>query len=141
MFRNGATRSLLRTLNAQPTLRTTQSAFRPQLRSQLCTLSSRRPQALAVGKPLALQLMRAQASSTRGPMDTIDRKHEQSIAKQKLEIDPEHVSSTSSIHPVLGEVKSEETGERETEMLAGVKSDLVRALSVVMHRSRLLTWT
>lgn len=131
MFRNGATRSLLRSLNAQPTLRNTQSAFRPQLRSQLCTLSARRPQALAVGKPLALQLLRAQSSNAPG-LDKIDQKHEQSIAQQKLEVDPAHVSSTSSIHPVLGEVKSEESGERETEMLAGVKSDLVREPSAVI---------
>lgn len=123
MFRNGATRSLLRSLNAQPTLRTTQTAFRPQLRSQLCTLSTRRPQALTVGKPLALQLMRAQ--STRGPMDTIDKKEEQSIGQQKLEVDPAHVSTTSSIHPVLGEVGSEGSGERDTEMLKGVKADMV----------------
>lgn len=132
MFRNGATRSLLRSLNAQPTLRTTQSAFRPQLRSQLCTLSTRRPQALGAGKPLALQILRAQSSNTRSPMDTIDKKHEQAVGQQKLETDPAHVSTTSSIHPVLGEVKTEESGERETEMLAGVKSDLVRRSSAMI---------
>lgn len=119
MFRPSAARSVVRALNAsQPAFRRNTTPFR----SQLCTLS-RRPQNVAT-KPLALQLLRTSFSDKRGPMDTIDTKAEKEIGTHKLPVDP-NVSSATSIHPVLGEVGLQESGEKETEMLSGVKSDMV----------------
>ena len=124
MFRPTTLRSVARSVNAasQPALRVQGSALRPQVRSQLCTLS-RRPQAVAFTKPLALQLMRA-ASDSRGPVDKIDTAAEKAIGQKHLKSDPS-VSTTSSTHPIMGEVGLQESGERETEMLAGVKQDMV----------------
>lgn len=75
--------------------------------------------------PTALQMIR-QATDNRGPMDTIDTKREAKIGEKKLQADPSTVSTTSSIHPVMGEARSEESGEKETDMMAGVKHDMVR---------------
>jgi hypothetical protein len=58
-------------------------------------------------------------------VDKIDVKHEAEIAKHKLEADPKLVSSQSTTHPVLGEVGGVPEVEHDTEMLAGVKHDLV----------------
>ncbi|EME45509.1 hypothetical protein DOTSEDRAFT_71275 [Dothistroma septosporum NZE10] len=120
MFRNGATRSLLRSLNTQATLRTSSPAFRPQLKSQLCT-AAKRPQNFAMKKPLALQLMRAKYATA--PMDTIDKKVEEKIGAKKLPSDPETVSLTSSTHPVNSEIGVQEA-EKDTDMMAGVKADM-----------------
>lgn len=66
------------------------------------------------------------AQSSKGPMDTIDRKHEQEVARQSLQPDPEGVSITSSTHPVMSEVNTPEGEKDDKQMLAGVKQDLVR---------------
>ncbi|CZT15026.1 related to MNN4-regulates the mannosylphosphorylation [Ramularia collo-cygni] len=119
MFRSNASRTLLRSLNASPKL-TAAPVFR-QRTSQLCTLTARRPTALtALARPLAMQL---RLSSTKGPMDTIDKKTEDALAKKKLPVDPEAVSTSSSVHPVFGEVTGEEKSD-DTDMMAGVRSDL-----------------
>lgn len=63
-------------------------------------------------------------------MDSINKKHEEEIARQKLEQHPELVSADSSTHPLFGEVGStSEKSEKEddTDMMAGVKADLVSA--------------
>lgn len=126
MFRPTASRSLFRSLNAasHQSIRAQIPAARPQLRSQLCTLS-KRPQSLAMTNPTALQMIR-QATDNRGPMDTIDTKRESRIGEKKLQADPSTVSTTSSTHPIMGEARSEESGERDADMMAGVKHDMVR---------------
>lgn len=126
MFRPTATasRAFFRTLSASSQQSALNAALRQQSRSQLCTLS-KRPTGVAIGKPLAFQLMRAQASDSRGPMDTINKKEEKKIGSEILKPDPDGVSSDSTIHPVFGEAHSQESGERETDMMAGVKQDLV----------------
>ena len=43
---------------------------------------------------------------------------------EKLEPNPEEVSTTSSVHQVFHE-KGVEEGEKDEDMLAGVKADLV----------------
>jgi hypothetical protein len=68
------------------------------------------------GKPVPAYLVRHQT--------TIDRKHEQEVAKQKLKADPENVSTTSSIHPILSEAQTPQP-ETDTEMSAGIRADLV----------------
>jgi len=126
MFRSGAARGVLRSLNttSQPAFRAVNAPLRTQFKSQLCTVA-RRPQTLAAVKPvsiLAFQSKRA-ASDVKSTLDKIDIKHEAEVAKDKLKAVPELVSSASSIHPVLGEVGLKEE-PHETEMLGGVKHDL-----------------
>jgi len=84
----------------------------------LCTQSIKRPQVLlnASRKPVSAFLVRHQT--------TIDRKHEQEIAQQKLKADPEHVSSKSSVHPLFSEVATEQP-DKDVDMGSAIRSDLV----------------
>jgi len=133
MFRSAAPRSLLRSLTTAGPV-TTASPFRAQqlLRSQLCTVSRVSP--LAPTRPLAaktLALVRYQSGTPRDrkPMDEINAQHESEVAKEKLEVNPDAVSTTSSIHPFNSEIgqasKPKKKDDDDTEMLGGVKSDLV----------------
>ncbi|USW52893.1 hypothetical protein Slin15195_G062120 [Septoria linicola] len=127
MFRTGASRTVFRSLNAasQPTFRTSvNTRLHAHITSQLCTLS-RRPQAAAALKPLALQFARGAAGQTGAPpMDKVDTKHEKELAKHVLEADPENVSLDSTIHPVFGEVGPKTDGKEEEKMMAGVNQDI-----------------
>lgn len=67
--------------------------------------------------------MQLRLASTKGPMDTIDKSTEDAIAKKKLPIDPEAVSTGSSVHPVFGEVGGEAKPD-DTDMMAGMRSDM-----------------
>lgn len=56
----------------------------------------------------------------------MDIKHERKVASQELEKQPDQVSSTSSVHQIFHEQGvEEEPKEKEDDMLAGVKHDLV----------------
>jgi len=127
MLRTNAARAAFRALNTAPAA--TRSSFAtsqnaPRLVSQL---SKSRPTALS--KPLSMALTRYQTSgqTTGGSLtnpDKIDSRHEQEVAKGKLRADPSIVSSTSSTHAVFGEVATPEE-EKDVDMMAGVKGDLV----------------
>lgn len=80
---------------------------------------------LAAMKPWSAATIRGAANSSGPPMDKIDKKAEQKIGEKALPVEPELVSTASSVHPVLGEVGMKESGEREADMMAGVKSDIV----------------
>lgn len=121
MLRTGASRSAFRALNAFGTTSSRTSFKATQFSSKLSTLGASRPQALA--KPMVLSLARYATK----PMDNIDSKHEQQLAKEKLEADPNTVSTTSSTHPLFGEVGTEEQ-EKDADMMAGVRQDLVSGL-------------
>lgn len=56
-------------------------------------------------------------------MDTINKAEEEALAKKKLPVEPEAVSTASSVHPVFGEVTGEEKKD-DTDMMAGVRSDM-----------------
>ena len=120
MFRVGASRPAFRALSGLGAAYNV-PRISSQFSSKLCTLSKSRPQ--AASKPLTLAL--ARYASQQAPMDKINTKHEAEVAKHKLQADPETVSSTSSTHPVFGEVGMEESGERDADMMAGVKQDMV----------------
>ncbi len=128
MFRSGASRSFLHSLNTSstPAIKATSSPVRQQLRSQLCTLS-RRPQSLAITKPLVpqtLALTRWQ-SSDRKPVDKIDHTREDKIGeKQFTKADPARVSSESTIAAPIA-MKGGDSEEAEPDMMGGIKSDLV----------------
>lgn len=125
MLRTGVSRSAVRALNTFPAVSGGGGVRNvSQFSSKLCTMSKSRP--LAVTKPLNMALARHQS---RGAVDNIDPKAEQELAAKKLEPTPETVSTTSSTHPVFGEVGLKESGERDADMMAGIKADLVCPLS------------
>lgn len=102
--------------------------MRQQLRSQLCTFS-RRPQSLAITKPLVPQTLASARwqSSDRKPVDKIDHTREDKIGeKQFTKADPAHVSSESSIAAPIA-MKGGDSEEAEPDMMGGIKSDLVRS--------------
>lgn len=106
--------------------------------SKLCTISrAARPQALA--KPTTLALASRYATQ-QAPMDKINKEYEQKVAAEKLQANPEVVSSTSSTHPVFGEVGMPEDQHNDADMMAGVKSDLVsdNAQSLLSLASKIL---
>lgn len=59
-----------------------------------------------------------------GPYDKVDVKHEREIEHEKLEQNPEEVSTSSSVHQNFHEKGTEEP-EKDEDMLAGVKADFV----------------
>ncbi|MCJ1472239.1 hypothetical protein MMC13_000886 [Lambiella insularis] len=68
--------------------------------------------------------MQRYASTKPGtPFDHIDKKHEEAVAQGTLEPHPEQVSPMSSVRQVMHE-EGVDDGERDVDMLAGVKSDL-----------------
>ncbi|KAF2220460.1 hypothetical protein BDZ85DRAFT_183591, partial [Elsinoe ampelina] len=73
-------------------------------------------------KPLSMSLTQTY-STTRVLQDKIDHEHERQFGQKKLSVHPETVSATSSTHPIFGEVGTENK-EDNTDMMAGVKSDL-----------------
>lgn len=79
--------------------------------------------ALTLYKPLSTSLQHY-ATHPGNPFDKIDKKHEEVVEHEKLEPHPEEVSTTSSVHQVLHE-KGVEEAEKDEDMLAGVKADLV----------------
>lgn len=59
-------------------------------------------------------------------MKGLSKEAEKAYSQEKLAPVPGEVSTTSTIHPaVSGEVKSEE-GEKDEDMMAGIKNDFVR---------------
>lgn len=120
MLRSGAPRSVLRSLNT-PASKVAQSPFRQQFASQLCT-AARRPQALAAMKPLALVRM----ASTDKFVDSIDLKKEAERAKETLKAVPEKVSVDSSTRDVASEMTKPADSHDDTDMMAGIRADMVR---------------
>ena len=119
MFRAGAARQL-RALSGLGASVPRSSQFS----SKLCTLSqATRP--LAIGKPVTLALARYASQQT--PMDKINKEVESKLGSEKLKADPDTVSSTSSTHPVFGEVGMPEDQHKDADMMAGVKNDMVSA--------------
>ncbi|KAK3724814.1 hypothetical protein LTR37_000862 [Vermiconidia calcicola] len=118
MFRSGASRSLLRTINAA-TFKTTSSPGRQQIRSQLCT-SSYRPLAKP-SAPKTLSLVRWQST-----VDKIDTKREEKIQGKTLKPTPETVSSTSTISPAIGtpDQQPDPGSDPEPQMMSGIYGDL-----------------
>ncbi|KAG9631238.1 hypothetical protein KCU64_g16746, partial [Aureobasidium melanogenum] len=116
MFRAGAARQL-RALSGLGASVPRSSQFS----SKLCTISqATRP--LAIGKPISFAL--ARYATQQGPMDKINKEVEARLGNEKLKADPENVSSSSSTHPVFGEVGMTEDPHNDADMMAGVKSDM-----------------
>src|SRR4051794_17394255 len=110
MFRNPASRAVLRSLTkaAPQTVRFTyNNAYqRVQLTSQLCTTATKRPNLLAITprNPVAAAVWRRTVTQTK--WDKPDVAAEKKIAEKKLESDPEAVTVSSSVRPIMSEVKT-----------------------------------
>lgn len=120
MLRSGASRSALRSINTSA-FKVAQTPFRQQFVSQLCT-AARRPQVLAAMKPLASVRM----ASTDNVVGNVNLKEEAKTAKEKLEAHPESVSVDSSTRHVASELTKE--SHDDTDMMAGIRADMVRIL-------------
>lgn len=121
MLRSGASARLVRALN---TARTPvhSAQFQRQFTSQLCSVS-KRPSAFAVAKPLAVQArVQSTVDKLKSALPSVEE--QKKIASEKLEAHPDIVSATSSTHPVFSEVATPEE-EKDTDMMAGVKADMV----------------
>lgn len=141
MLRNGAARALARS-SWKPTASTsrnscTLSPLRARTAYSNSAVSHRRPSSLALKshKPVSASLQRYATGAPTGaptgpgtPFDHINKKHEEKIAKKGLEPHPDEVSAGSSVRHVMGEEGVEEK-ERDVDMLAGVKADLVGFLT------------
>ena len=90
------------------------------------TISFKRPTNLAVTlhKPMNTAIQRYASTHPGTPYDHIDKKAEKRIGKSEIEPDPEAVSTDSTVRHVFTEEGVEER-EKDTDMLAGVKADLV----------------
>ena len=92
-------------------------------KSRFIAVQNPNPLALVAHKPFTTSLQRY-ATHPGGPFDKIDKKHEEEVEYEKIVPHPEEVSATSSVHEVFHEKGIEEV-EKDEDMLAGVKADLV----------------
>ena len=79
-------------------------------------------------RPVTLALQRYASTKDVNPYDNIDEKSEAKVARSEIEPEPELVSTDSSVRHVFGEEGVEEQ-EKDTDMLAGVKQDMVHPRS------------
>lgn len=117
MLRNPASRSLFRTLASSSA-----PHFRPvHQTSKLYTRTSHRPQLVinAVRRPVSALLVRQQSTQW-----TIDHKHEAEVGREKLKANPQSVTPTSSVNPVLHDAKTSDL-HGDTDMMAGIRADMV----------------
>ena len=139
MIRNGAARSLSRCIS-RPTAFPVRNCFPKPAKitpshssARSASFSRRSTLALTSHKPITFSLQRYATTTTGPPFDHIDKKTEEEIAGEELEPRPEEVSTDSSVRHITREEGVEEQ-ERDTDMLAGVKSDLVGCST--FHRKR-----
>lgn len=134
MLRNGAAaRSITRCLSKPLTCSSRGSIAKASSGLQIHTItrvaSRRFPStlALALHKPATTALLRY---ATTTPFDRVDQETEDKIMNTRLEAHPKEVSSGSSVRHVIHEEGSQEV-EKDTDMLAGVRADLVRFLNTI----------
>lgn len=109
--------------SARTTSNLARASTRRQRAAHIIGAPNRAPIALVPYKPFSTSLQRY-AAHPGGPFDQIDKKHEEAVEHEKIKAHPEEVSSSSTLHQVFSE-KGVEEEEEDTDMLAGVKSDLV----------------
>ena len=134
MLRTGAVRSVAHSFvkATTPVSRTNlvQSVLKRQLYTNAKTSSFRSAStvALTLHKPQTKALLRYSSSNVKDepPYDHINAKQEDKYAHEKMEVHPESVSAQSSVRSVSGEEGVEEQ-EKDVDMMAGVKADLVRS--------------
>lgn len=80
---------------------------------------------MIVYKPFSTSLQKSYAAPEGSAWDK-QSQEQKDVSMLKLEPHPEEVSNVSSVHQVFHE-KGEEDPEPDIDMLAGVKSDIVRS--------------
>ena len=130
MLRSGGAASLSRaslryisSTGARTTRNLAYASILPKQAPRSVDVQSRATLALVPHKPFSTSLQRY-ATHPGTPYDKIDTKHEEEVEHEKLEVHPDEVSESSSVHQVFHEQGVEEE-QPEEDMLAGVKSDLV----------------
>lgn len=127
ILRTVTARSILRSItnyNAQATRTMLNASFgHAQLSTSTCHRAIKHSNTLTLTSrnPLTNALVRYQTTGS------IDHKAEQKIAQQPLKPDPEAVSMQSSVGQVSHQEGAEKQ-EKDVDMLAGVKQDLVTTL-------------
>ena len=119
-------RSNLRCLAAPPTRTATSLAWANGSKANALRVPVAKKHhhlALAIRRQLSTSVQRYQSGGA-SPYDHIDKKHELALEREKLEAHPDEVSEASSVHGVFSE-KGVEEPEKDEDMLAGVKEDLV----------------
>lgn len=130
MLRSGGaaslTRASLRCVSSTCARTTSNLAYASTLQKQaprFVGAQNRAPLALIPHKPFSTSLQRY-ATHPGNPFDKIDKKHEEAVEQEKIEPHPDEVSVSSSVHQVFAE-KGVEEAEKDEDMLAGVKADIV----------------
>ena len=130
MLRSGGaaflSRASLRYISSATARTTSNLAYASTLQKQaprFIGAQNRAPLALVPHKPFSTSLQRY-STHPGNPFDKIDKKHEEAVEHEKIEAHPEEVSVSSSVHQVFHE-KGVEEEEKDEDMLAGVKADLV----------------
>ena len=130
MLRSGGAASLSRaslryvsSTSTRTTRHLTYASILPRQAPRSVDVQHRVPSALVPHKPFSTSLQRY-ATQPGNPYDKIDTKHEEEVEHEKLEVHPDEVSESSTVHQVFHE-KGVEEEPPEEDMLAGVKSDLV----------------
>ena len=83
--------------------------------------------ALSLYKPTGSALVRYASNATKPPgNEQIDTKHEAEIGQRVMRAHPERVSSESTTHPLFHEIV-DAPEQPDPDMMAGIRSDLVRA--------------
>ena len=119
-------RSNLRCLAAPPSRTATGLAWANGSKANALRVPAAKKQydlALAIHRPFSSSVQRYQSGGA-SPYDHIDKKHELALEREKLEAHPDEVSEASSVHGVFSE-KGVEEPQKDEDMLAGVKEDLV----------------
>lgn len=121
MFRTSAARSLVQGLNTTTRAPATSLILRASLRTSAIPFKTSKTLSLALRQPVQNSLVRYQSTTSKPYQEA-----EAAYQKQKLEANPGEVSSASSMHPINSEIGTDE-GEKDVDMMAGIRSDFVRA--------------
>ena len=130
MLRNGATRLAWRSATA-PVARPAASLPRTvsplQRTTQFGSMASISPRPAHMNrlKPVQAAMLRRGISEK---IPETQKQAENKYAHESIKPTPETVSSTSSTHPIFSEIGTENP-QREVDMMAGVKHDVVRKLA------------
>lgn len=121
MLRNSATR-IARSItapSARPFAQVPRAAPAHQWTTQFGSMAYKRPQTAQLARITPIR-----STLSRRNLTEDQKKAEDRYAHEKLVPTPETVSTTSSIHPFLSE-QGVETPQKDVDMMAGVKSDIV----------------
>jgi hypothetical protein len=120
-------RSFLRP-NVQNNFINTYSKTYLSTNARLTTFQAARPAGLTLYKPSTAALVRYASNTSNPPgIDPINTQKEEKIGEKVMRAHPERVTLESTTHPPFHEL-GEASQEKEVDMMAGIKNDLVRII-------------